>query len=209
MKRLIGLFMCLILLLITSCISFNNLSDDEIDAVSTHIVSYVGLTDVNAETFKTAFKDFYKENLISFSYDSLEHKYFISPYYSADAQVYFGVNSKGNVWNRLRGSYNGSDWLFVDKVVFYGNDEKWMKDGLYWSIKSDVSSTSYSVTVYEEYDVLITNNELPKLLKITNGSECVIRTYGTYGNFVSQILSDKQTKAQYSVLLLESLLLAK
>ena len=186
------------------------MNDSDLDSTVNNIVKYAHLSEEKAQSFKDAFIQYYKDNKISVFYDNLEQCYLISPKgFDYDyALVYFGIDSKGSIWNKLEGRYSDEDWLYVDKVVFYNTKQKWTKSNLFSSVKSDVRTTSRNTIVTETFDVSLKNTDVINLAKIIEGDYSV-RLYSVYDNYTTADLKASWKESQKAVIFLELLLLEK
>ena len=186
------------------------MNDSDLDSTVNNIVEYAHLSEEKAHSFKDAFIQYYKDNKISVLYDNLEQCYLISPKgFDYDyALIYFGIDSKGSIWNKLEGRYSDEDWLYVDKVVFYNTKQKWTKSNLFSSVRSDVRTTSRNTIVTETFDISLKNTDIINLAKIIEGDYSV-RLYGVYDNYITADLKASWKESQKAVIFLELLLLEK
>jgi hypothetical protein len=131
-----------------------------------------GYTQYNADTSNIFIRNDEFKN-VSF----IQHKYFFNIFLDQPLIIYIAKN-QNTKFVRAKFSYDGSDWIFFeDAIIVNSNGER-----MSWTFKSyekntDIGSGGH---VYENIDIVLSADEVSKLIKLIGGNNVKIRLSGKY-----------------------------
>jgi len=126
----------------------------------------------------------------NFNYDKFKEITFIKPknIYGSRFYPYIGVKDNGNMYLRLKASFSGSDWVFVEKIIFLVDGEK-----IEFKPVSSNRDVSIHATVTENFDTPVDIKIYELLQKIANSqNEVEYRLQGERS--VDRVLKEKEKR---------------
>lgn len=135
--------------------------------------------------FRTKFAEYCSSKRITYSYDSLDKTYTISPDYKESFlfdtpnrnKPYLVITKDGDVYPIMMFYYSGSDWIFFDTIKIYGKSNTYQITDFYFDKISDVKE-GYVVERYTR----IMRPEFMEFLRddFLKGDSKTIRLIGDY-----------------------------
>lgn len=144
--------------------------------------------------------------IIEISYDEMEGKTWYNHkkemgYYGI--QLYLGKTEDDIKFMRLSFATKGSDWIFLNKIIFLADGKRFVFNIDPLERKSDVYSDTYSVTCSESADILIMDSFSPLPKKMTERDLSMLRDECAENkkpllSDIEKIVNSKEVKIRFS-----------